>query len=254
MISAAASFEQNVSREEILQRAEELLPVLHERAEYTEQQRRLPEETVRDFHDAGLFRIIQPKRVGGYELDYGMMYDIGALVSRACASSGWNVSNLACHHWMLGMWPKQAQDEVWGKKNENSDALICASVIFPAGKAKRVDGGYLLSGYWPFCSGIDPSDWNMLAGMVESDADHPDPEPRLFLVRKRDHELVDTWFTSGLQGTGSKDARATDLFVAEHMTVSGNDVRGGPTPGSDVNPGPLYKVPVVAPFAYVLSG
>jgi 3-hydroxy-9,10-secoandrosta-1,3,5(10)-triene-9,17-dione monooxygenase len=254
MSQTAQTMVADVTREEVLQRAEAMLPILRERADTAEQQRRLPEDTVRDFHDAGLFRIIQPKRVGGYELDYGMMYDLGAVVSRACASSGWNVSNLACHHWMLGMWPKEAQDEVWGKHNETSDSLICASVIFPAGKAKRVDGGYLLSGYWPFCSGMDPSDWNMLGGMVSPDADHPDPEPRLFLVRKTDHELIDTWFTNGLQGTGSKDAKATDLFVPEHMTVSGNDIKGGPTPGSAVNPGPLFKVPVIAPFAYVLSG
>lgn len=243
-----------VTREEVLARAEDLLPTLAERAEMAEEQRRLPEESVRDFHDAGLFRILQPARVGGYELDYGMLYEVGAVVSRVCASSGWNVSNLASHHWMLGMWPKEAQDEVWGKNNETSDTLICASVIFPAGKAKRVDGGYLLSGRWPFCSGIDPSTWNMLGGMVEPDGDHPDPEARMFLIRKSDHEVIDTWFTSGLKGTGSKDASVTDLFVPEHMTVAANDVKGGPTPGSAVNPGPLYKVPVIAPFAYVLSG
>src|SRR3546814_3946782 len=85
---------------------------------------------------------------------------------------------------MLAMWPKQAQDEVWGKNNETSDTLISASVIFPAGKATRVDGGYLLSGRWPFCSGIDPSSWNMLGGMVAPDDDHPEPEARLLLVRK----------------------------------------------------------------------
>lgn len=242
------------TREDILARAEALLPVVAERADMAEEQRRMPEETVRDFHDAGLFRILQPARVGGYEFDYGMMYELGAVVSRACASSGWNVSNLACHHWMLGMWPRAAQDEVWGRNDETTDSLICASVIFPAGRAKRVDGGYVLNGRWPFCSGIDPSDWNMLAAMVEPDSDHPDSEPRLFLVRKSEHEIIDTWFTSGLQGTGSKDVATENLFVPDYMTVSGEDVKGGPTPGTAVNPGALYMVPVVAPFAYVLSG
>jgi 3-hydroxy-9,10-secoandrosta-1,3,5(10)-triene-9,17-dione monooxygenase len=127
-------------------------------------------------------------------------------------------------------------------------------VIFPAGRAKRVDGGYILNGRWPFCSGIDPSEWNMLGGMVEEDADHPEKEARLFLMRKSEHEVIDTWFTSGLKGTGSKDAVAEDIFIPEHMTVSANDVKGGATPGSDVNPGALYKVPVIAPFPYVLSG
>jgi 3-hydroxy-9,10-secoandrosta-1,3,5(10)-triene-9,17-dione monooxygenase len=243
-----------VSRETVLARAEELLPILAERSESASEQRRLPEENVRDFHDAGLFKILQPKRVGGLELDLGMLVDVGAVVSRACASSGWNVSNLASHHWMLAMWPKAAQDEVWGKNGETADTLICASVIFPAGRAKRVDGGYLLSGRWPFCSGIDPSEWNMLGGMVEADDDHPEKEARMFLLRKSEHEVIDTWFTSGLQGTGSKDSAADEIFVPEHMTVSADDVKGGPTPGSDVNPGALYQIPVIAPFAYVLSG
>ena len=244
----------DVTREDVLARAEELLPVVAERSEKASEQRRLPVDNVRDFLDAGLFKILQPKRVGGYELDFGMLVDTGAVISRACASSGWNVSNLASHHWMLGMWPKEAQDEVWGKHGETADTLICASVIFPAGRAKRVDGGYLLSGRWPFCSGIDPSEWNMLGGMVEADDDHPDKEARLFLVRKSDHEVIDTWFTSGLQGTGSKDSACEDLFVPEHMTVAADDVKGGPTPGSAVNPGALYQVPVIAPFPYVLSG
>jgi len=250
VVEAAAA----ARREAVLQRAEALLPVLRERADRCEQLRRLPEETVKDFHDNDIFRILQPKRVGGLELDYGMLVDVGAVLSRACGSSGWNATNLACHHWMLGMWPKQAQDEVWGKRNETADNLICASVIFPAGKARRVDGGYVLNGRWPFCSGIDPCTWNMVAGMVEPDGDHGEAEPRLFLVRTADQEVIDTWFTSGLLGTGSKDATCSGLFVPEHMTVPADGVKGGPTPGSAVNPGPLYKVPVIAPFAYVLSG
>ncbi len=243
-----------VTREDILARAEALLPVVAERADTATEERRLPEANVRDFLDAGLFQILQPKRVGGLELDFGMLVEVGAVISRVCASSGWNVSNIASHHWMLGMWPEEAQNEVWGKNGETADTLICASVIFPAGRAKRVDGGYLLSGRWPFCSGIDPSEWNMLGGMVEADDDHPEKEARMFLLRKSEHEVIDTWFTSGLQGTGSKDSAAEEIFIPEHMTVAADDVKGGPTPGSAVNPGALYQVPVIAPFPYVLTG
>ncbi len=254
MSTAARPESADVSREEVLARAESLLPVIAERAERAREQRRLPDATVRDFHEHGLSRFVQPRRVGGYELDYGMLVDVAAVFARECASSGWNVSNLACHHWMLGMWPKQAQDDVWGPNGETSDTLICASLIFPAGKATRVDGGYRLSGRWPFCSGIDPSDWIMLGARVEADGDHPDSEPRIFLVRKADFEVIDTWHTPGLEGTGSKDAARDDLFVPEHMTVPANGVKGGPTPGSGVNPGALFQVPVIAPFPFVLSG
>src|SRR3546814_18785806 len=100
----------------------------------------MPEETVVNFQDAGLFRILQPARVGGLELDYGLLYEVGAVVSRVCASSGWHGSNLASHHWMLAMWPNQGQAEVWGKNNVTAERLLPASVCFPTGTGKRVNG------------------------------------------------------------------------------------------------------------------
>ena len=243
-----------VTREALLSRAEALVPMLAERAERTEEERRLPVDTVEDFHRSGLFRALQPARVGGHELDYGMLVDMAAVAGKGCASAAWNLSNLASHHWMLAMWPKAAQDEVWGGRGERADTLISASVIFPAGRARKVDGGYLLSGRWPFCSGVDPSEWIMLGGVIPAAADGGTADYRLFLVPKPDVRVHDVWFTSGLQGTGSNDVEATDLFVPEHRTVSADDVKGDPTPGAAVNPAPLYRVPVIAPFPYVLSG
>ena len=240
-----------VTREELLERASALQPVLRERAPLAEELRRLPDETEKDFHEAGLFRMVQPARVGGAELDYGILVDIGAVVGQACASSAWNLINLGCHHWMLGMFPPKVQDEVW---NENPDALIASSFIFPAGRAKRTRGGYLLSGRWPFSSGVDNSGWNMLAGMVEGDAPDAPKEARLFMLRKAEYEIIDTWHAAGLRGTGSKDVATEDLFVPEHRTLAAADIRGGPTPGSAVNPGPLFRLPLFAVFPYVLSG
>ncbi len=240
-----------ITREELLQRARDMLPVLRERAPQAEALRRLPDETERDFHDAGLFRMVQPARVGGAELDYGILVDVGAMVGRACGSSAWNLINLGCHHWMLGMFPPQAQDEIW---NENPDALIASSFIFPAGRAKRANGGYVLSGRWPFSSGVDNAGWNMLAGMVrDEDSDAP-PEHRLFLLPRVEYKIIDTWHAAGLRGTGSKDVAAEAVYVPEHRTLAARDMRGGPSPGSAVNPGPLYRLPLFAVFPYVLSG
>jgi len=90
---------------ELRGRAEQLLPVLRERAAKCEELRRMPDETLRDFHDSGLFRFQQPKRVGGSELDFVAVVEFGALVARACASSAWNLVNLGSHHLLLGMFP-----------------------------------------------------------------------------------------------------------------------------------------------------
>ena len=116
-------------------RAKALIPKLRERASKTEELRRLPPETERDLHDAGLFRIVQPKRVGGSELDYVALVDCADALGQADASVAWNFANLASHHWMLGMFDRQAQDAVW---NKDADALIASSFIFPAGRARKV--------------------------------------------------------------------------------------------------------------------
>ncbi len=237
--------------DEVLDRARALLPALRARAGLTEELRRLPPETEKELHEAGLFRFLQPKRVGGAELDYVSIVDMGDVLGRADASVAWNVTNLGSHHWMLGMFDKAAQDAVW---DENPNVLIASSFVFPAGRARRVKGGFVLSGRWPFSSGVGPSAWNMLAGIVFSEDEADAPDYRVFLVHRRDYRIIDTWNAAGLRGTGSHDVEIDELFVPDFMTLSTKSVAGGPTPGSTANPNPLYKLPVFALFAYVLSG
>ncbi len=235
----------------MLERAEALVPRLRDRAARTEELRRIPPETERDLHESGLFRIVQPKRVGGSELDYVALVDCAELLGRADASVAWNFANLASHHWMLGMFDKRAQDLVWEK---DANALIASSFIFPAGRAKKVSGGYRLHGSWPFSSGVASSEWNMLASIVSSDDEADGIEYRIFLVHKSDYRILDTWNAAGLRGTGSSDVEVRDAFVPDSMTVAVSDLGGGPTPGSAVNPNPLYALPVFSLFPYVLSG
>ena len=236
--------------DQLWSKAEQLIPKLRERAARCEELRRLPDETLRDFHDAQLFRIHQPRRVGGAELEFAAVVTYGALFASACASTAWNWVNFAAHHMMLGMFPPQAQDQIWGA---SVDAMIASSFVFPAGKARKVQDGYLLSGRWPFSSGVDPSEWNMLAGLARLD-DHLPPEQRIFLVPRAQYKVIDTWFAGGLRGTGSKDVEMAEVFVPEHMTLAVADTKGGPTPGSAVNPGVLFQLPVFALFPYMLSG
>jgi 3-hydroxy-9,10-secoandrosta-1,3,5(10)-triene-9,17-dione monooxygenase len=235
----------------MLARAAALVPQLRDRATRTEELRRLPAETERDLHEAGLFRVVQPKRVGGSEFDYVALVDCADVLGQGDASVAWNFANLASHHWMLGMFDKHAQDEVW---NKDANALIASSFIFPAGRARKVDGGYVLSGSWPFSSGVESCTWNMLASVVSSDDEADGIEYRIFLLNKKDYKVKDTWNAVGLRGTGSNDVEVTDAFVAEQMSISVSDLAGGPTPGSAVNPNALYALPVFSLFPYVLSG
>ncbi len=249
--SAGASDRENSRYRQLLEKADTMAAALRDRAEKTEELRRLPPETERELHDAGMFRIVQPRRVGGSEFDYVALVDFGEALGRGDASVAWNLTNISSHHWMLGMFPEAAQDIVW---SADPDALIASSFIFPAGAAVSTAGGYRLSGRWPFSSGVDSCQWNMLAGIVGPEDDLAVPEYRVFLLPRDDYEIIDTWFASGLKGTGSKDVEAADVFVPEHMTLSVSDLTGGETPGSAVNPGPLYRLPVFALFPFVLSG
>jgi 3-hydroxy-9,10-secoandrosta-1,3,5(10)-triene-9,17-dione monooxygenase len=236
--------------DELLAHARALVPVLRERAPRAEELRRLPDETIADLHASGLFRVLQPARVGGSELPFRALFELTAVIAEGCGSTAWVLANLAAHHWLLGMWHPQAQDEIWG---ESPDSLISSALIFARGRGKRVPGGYRLSGRWPFSSGIDPSAWNMF-GAIVADEETGQSEPRMFLVPARDYAIIDTWQVIGLAGTGSKDVELADVFVPAHRALSTERIRGGPSRGSEVNPGTLYKLPAVSLFAFAIAG
>ena len=236
--------------EEMRQRALSLVDRFAARAEEAEALRQVPPDTIRDLHESGLFRMLQPLRVGGSELDYGCLVDMGAIIARGCASTAWTMTNLASHHWMLAMFPPETQARVW---EEDADAMIASAFIFPAGRARRVEGGYRLSGKWAFSSGVDPSQWNMVGGVVEAEAEAT-PHSRVFLLHRSQYEILDTWYATGLKGTGSNDIGCEDVFLPEAMTVAAEALKGGMTPGGEVNPGALYRLPVYALFPLILSG
>jgi 3-hydroxy-9,10-secoandrosta-1,3,5(10)-triene-9,17-dione monooxygenase len=232
-------------------RARALVPSLRARATECEELRRVPDESIAELHKSGIFRMIQPKRVGGSELPYRALVDLCAILAEGCGSTSWVVANLASHHWMLAMWPERAQDEVWG---ESPDHLIGSALVFPSGKATAVADGYVLSGRWPFSSGVDPSRWNFVGGIVHDAKDKP-VEQRCFLVAASDYRVIDTWYAAGLRGTGSKDIEMKDVFVPAHRSLPVTAlVGGGAAPGCAINPAPLYKLPVLGLFAFVVSG
>ncbi len=235
---------------ELSKRAEALVPVLRERASRTEELRRLPDETIADLHRTGLFRILQPRRVGGSELPFAAIVELVAAIGRGCGSTAWVLANLAAHHWLLGMWPAKAQDEVWGQSPDN---LISSALIFARGRATPVPGGYRVTGRWPYSSGVDPASWNML-GAIVNDEEAGTTEPRIFLVPKSDYTVIDTWHVIGLAGTGSKDVAVEDIFVPTHRTLAVDHMTGGANPGSEVNASVLYRLPAISLFAFCIAG
>jgi 3-hydroxy-9,10-secoandrosta-1,3,5(10)-triene-9,17-dione monooxygenase len=235
---------------ELLQRAEALVPVLRERAGKAEELRRLPDETIEDLHRSGLFRILQPRRVGGSELPFRSIVELGSVISRGDGSTGWVLANLAAHHWLLGMWPKQAQDEIWG---ESPDNLIGSALIFPRGRATPTPGGYRLTGRWPFSSGVDAASWSLIGAIVH-DQEAGIAEPRIFVLPASDFTIIDTWHVIGLAGTGSKDVAVDDVFVPDYRSVAVREITGGPNPGSRVNASVLYQLPAISLFAFCIAG
>jgi len=249
-VKAGAPDFSDVGYDEALRRAQQLVPVLRERADAAEVGREMQKETLDDLHRSGLFRFHQPKRWGGMELPFEAIFDIPTEIGRGCASTAWNVANLGIHHWMLALYDERAQDEVWGK---NPEALIASGIAYPQGRARRVDGGVVISGFWNFSSGVDVSDWNMLAVMVrdgERVIDH-----RMCLVPRGEYEIVDDWQVLGMRSTGSKSVRANEIFVPEHRALSMYLARGGAEfPGARVTTNPLYRVPLSALGSHCLAG
>ena len=240
-----------VDYEEAMRRARECVPVLRERAQKCEDARVLLPENEKLLHEAGLFRFHQPKRFGGMELPFIAVVDIVAELARGCPSTAWNVGNLGCHHWILGYYAPQTQHQVW---DANPDVLIASSIALAAGRGRIAKNGFIVSGKWPFSSGVDNSDWNMLAVTIYGDDGKTPVDWRLCVVPKSDYKIIDTWYAMGMVGTGSKDIEVNEIFVPERRALQLSRCRGGlGHPGAALNSGDLFRVPIVASAGHPLS-
>ncbi|HUN70431.1 MAG TPA: acyl-CoA dehydrogenase family protein [Burkholderiales bacterium] len=239
-----------VSYDDALARARSLAPALRERAARSESERIMLPETLADLHASGLLRVLQPKRWGGMELDYVAYVEIPRELARGCASTGWNTANLLIHHWMLALYDERAQEEVWGR---NPEALIASGIAYPQGQGRAVEGGFVVSGRWNFSSGVNVSDWNMLAVTVRDGdkvVDH-----RMCLLHKSEYEVVDDWQVLGMRSTGSMTVVAKDVFVPAHRALCMYEARGGDRfPGARGNPNPVYRVPLSTLGSHGIGG
>jgi 3-hydroxy-9,10-secoandrosta-1,3,5(10)-triene-9,17-dione monooxygenase len=236
-----------LTHEEAVRRARTLAPILRERARRVEAERRIANETIEAIVDAGLARILQPRRFGGHEISHDAAFDVAVEIASACGSTGWCASLLNIHDWWLAGFPEEAQHDVWGDAPDRN----LAAMVYPTGKAAPADGGYRLSGRWSFVSGVDYSHWAIVVAMVLGPSGPP--HARHFLLPRKDYAIEDTWYNVGMRGTGSNDLVVGDVFVPTHRTLAMDDFREGTTPGSQVNTGPIYRGAMICTFGYALA-
>jgi 3-hydroxy-9,10-secoandrosta-1,3,5(10)-triene-9,17-dione monooxygenase len=228
---------------EVLTRVDEGADFLRSNTEAAELAGQLPEQTAKQLRDIGVIRMLQPVDRGGYEADPTDFFEAVMAVARCCAAAGWVAGIVGVHPWELALMDERLQDEIWGS---DPDTWI-ASPYAPKGIATRVDGGYLLSGRWPFSSGTDHCAWAVL-GAMEADANgtvRSPPVPLHVMLPRADYHIDhDSWNVAGLSGTGSKDVIVDGAFIPDYRTLKASDLldqsAAKRSPRWDT---PLYRMP-----------
>ena len=219
--------------------ARALAPVIQAYGEQIEQERRLPQPVVAALTQAGLFRLQIPRRYGGAEADPATFVRVVEEVARADGATGWCVMIGGFYGLFAGCLPEPAAREIYGSDLN----VVSAGAFRPNGQAVVVDGGYCVSGRWALGSGIQHAPW-LVGGCHIFDGDQPRlnasgaPVRRLLFFPAEDAEVIDTWYTAGLRGTGSHDYTVTDVFVPAERSLSFRE--------PPVEPGPLYALPLIA--------
>lgn len=233
----------------LIEAAQELVPILSERARATDLAGKVPEESVKEIAEAGLFRVLQPKRWGGFELDPRVFYIIQMTLAQGCMSTAWIYGVIGVHNWQIALFDEKAQNEVLG---EDSGTLI-ASTYMPVGKVEKVEGGYNFSGRWGFSSGVEHCKWIFLGGLVPKSPGSKELEHVTFLLPKSDFEIVKNWDVHGLRGTGSHDILVEGAFVPDHRTHQTNDYSDEACKGRAINDSWLYRIPFIQIFQRAVS-
>ena len=230
----------------LIERARALVPLIAERARATEAARRVPTETIADYQRTGILRALQPRRFGGAQASFHVFSSIVEILAEGCAASAWVYAVLGEHQWIVACMPERAQDDVWGANPE----AVASSSLAPRNFGIPVDGGWRVSGKFPFSSGCDHAHWAIL-GVRAPDAAGNKPT-RYMLVPMSEIEILYDWHVLGLRGTGSKTLVLNDVFVPAYRTILLKDLLDGTTPGALVLPDyPLLRAPrgFLVPFS-----
>jgi 3-hydroxy-9,10-secoandrosta-1,3,5(10)-triene-9,17-dione monooxygenase len=249
MASPAAMVTAIPTRETLIERARAMIPALKARSEAATAAKTLPAETIREMQEAGFFRVLQPKRYGGYEHDPRVFFDIQTTLAEGCMSTAWVYGVIGVHPFQLGLFDPKAQADVWGK----DDSTLVSSSYQPVGKVERVEGGFRLSGRWGFSSGCDHCQWTFLGSLIPPLEPGGPPEMRTFLLPRSDYQIVHDWNVFGLQATGSHGIIVDKAFVPEHRTHKAVDGYLCKNPGQVQNTAALFRLPWAQVFVRAVS-
>lgn len=226
------------TREELVDRAAELVPLLQKHARWAEDNRRLHEEVVEGLSDAGVFKLRRPKRYGGYEADTRTLVDVATELGRGDGSASWVGSVYWIPGWMACLFPDEVQDEVFS----TPDTRVCGT-LSPSAMASAADGGVTVTGKWQFISGAHHAHWQeIIAIFVPPEGE---PYPIMALVPMSDLLVVDDWHTAGLKGTGSISTVARDVFIPQERVLPLPAVLQGQTASKANAESPIYRVPLL---------
>lgn len=234
---------------EVIERARAMAPRLAERARAAEDAGLVPRITIDEMQEAGFFKVLQPKRWGGYEMDPRVFYAVQMALAEGCMATAWIYGVVGVHNWQIPLFPEQAQQDVWG----TDPTTLTASTYMPVGKAEPVEGGYRFSGRWSWSSGSQHCDWILLGGLLPKKDGSGALEHCTFLLPKADFEIVNNFDVLGLRATGSHDIQVTDAFVPVHRTHRTNDHSDEGCLGRATNPGWLYRIPFTQVFQRAVS-
>ena len=235
-------------RDTLMARARDIRPLLEKHASQTDSLRRLPDEVVRALRDHGLCRLMVPKRHGGYQTSIRTYIEVMAEVGRGCGSTAWVASLINVCEWLAALFPDRAQQDVWGA---NRDAWIAGSLA-PNGIAVPVDGGWRVSGKWPWASGSMHAQWVACGIHMENERGEM-TNLGLSLMPIADVTVEDTWFMVGMKGTGSNTIIAKDVFVPEHRFLPYPPAFQGQYRTEHVDE-PVYRVALVPVTVLILAG
>jgi alkylation response protein AidB-like acyl-CoA dehydrogenase len=233
---------------EVLSRAAALVPMLQAAAPKAEELRRLQDESVQAMRAAGLFRVAVPQRFGGYQFDLRSAFDVYAEVGQACGSTGWVSMILATCNWLASLFPEPAVRDVFAT---NPDACVAGVFGSRGSSFETVEGGYRVSGFWPFCSGCHHAQWVLLGAPAKNEQGQVVDE-YMFLIPTSDIVINDDWKVTGLRATGSNSVSAKSVFVPRHRVASMGDLAMGKPPNEHAASIPVYRAPFVPLLAVVL--
>ncbi|RSD10781.1 acyl-CoA dehydrogenase family protein [Amycolatopsis eburnea] len=227
------------SREELVRRAQDLVPLLQKNAVWHEENRRLHDDTLEALGDAGFFKLRVPKRYGGFEVDTATLNAVLVELARGDGAVGWTTSVWNIPGWMVGMFPDAVQDEVYS----TPDVRVCGT-LSPGGQAVPTDGGYVVNGRWGFISGALHSHWQEIIAIAPT----PDGQgmwPVAALVPLSDLQVIDDWYTMGMAGSGSVTTVANDLFVPAERVIPLVSILQGQSHSPASAELPIYRNPLL---------